>query len=356
MPRGRRCAADLRVAPSSAGGTRREARARPADAGGHPRARPRPRRLLRPGDLVVLVGPLGAGKTALTQGIGAGLGVRSRSPRRRSSSPASTAAGGCRWCTSTPTGWAASPTSTTSTSTRPPASRSPSWSGGRAWSSSWPTSTWRCGWTGGTTTSGPPSWCRTDPAGRSGSRSPATSPRDRRLSQTWSDVLVLALDTATPTLVAGLADWSQHGVTEVLAERAVPSGNRHAELLTPAISSVLDDAGLTMADLDAVVTGLGPGPFTGLRVGRRHRRGAGRRARPAGDRRLLARRDRLRRPDRGHRRPAQGGLLGDLRRRRRPHRRARPSSGPRSSAVPGPFVGDPAFADAAGRRRRPRPR
>ena len=32
--------------------------------------------LLRAGDLVVLVGPLGAGKTALTQGIGAGLEVR----------------------------------------------------------------------------------------------------------------------------------------------------------------------------------------------------------------------------------------------------------------------------------------
>jgi tRNA threonylcarbamoyladenosine biosynthesis protein TsaE len=31
---------------------------------------------LRPGDLVVLNGPLGAGKTALTQGIGAGLRVR----------------------------------------------------------------------------------------------------------------------------------------------------------------------------------------------------------------------------------------------------------------------------------------
>ncbi|WP_116451089.1 tRNA (adenosine(37)-N6)-threonylcarbamoyltransferase complex ATPase subunit type 1 TsaE [Blastococcus litoris] len=31
--------------------------------------------VLAPGDLVVLVGPLGAGKTALTQGIGAGLGV-----------------------------------------------------------------------------------------------------------------------------------------------------------------------------------------------------------------------------------------------------------------------------------------
>jgi tRNA threonylcarbamoyladenosine biosynthesis protein TsaE len=34
--------------------------------------------LLRPGDLLVLTGPLGAGKTALTQGIGAGLGVPGR--------------------------------------------------------------------------------------------------------------------------------------------------------------------------------------------------------------------------------------------------------------------------------------
>jgi tRNA threonylcarbamoyl adenosine modification protein YeaZ len=80
-------------------------------------------------------------------------------------------------------------------------------------------------------------------------------------------VLVLALDTATPTLVAGLARWSPAAGAEVLAERAVPSANRHAELLTPAIQGVLADARATMRDLDAVVTGLGPGPFTGLRVG-----------------------------------------------------------------------------------------
>ncbi|MGY1986646.1 tRNA (adenosine(37)-N6)-threonylcarbamoyltransferase complex dimerization subunit type 1 TsaB [Blastococcus sp. SYSU DS0669] len=80
-------------------------------------------------------------------------------------------------------------------------------------------------------------------------------------------MLVLALDTATPTLVAGLARWTLDGGAEVLAERAVPSGTKHAELLTPAIQGALAEAGLGLAEVEAVVTGLGPGPFTGLRVG-----------------------------------------------------------------------------------------
>jgi tRNA threonylcarbamoyl adenosine modification protein YeaZ len=80
-------------------------------------------------------------------------------------------------------------------------------------------------------------------------------------------VLVLALDTATSTLVVGLARWSADAGAEVLAERAVPAGNRHAELLTPTIYEVLTAGGATMADLAALVVGLGPGPFTGLRVG-----------------------------------------------------------------------------------------
>jgi tRNA threonylcarbamoyl adenosine modification protein YeaZ len=85
-------------------------------------------------------------------------------------------------------------------------------------------------------------------------------------SVTWPVVLVLALDTATPTLVAGVARWTD-GDVEVLAEQAVPSGNRHAELLTTAVRAALSDAGAGMGELDAVVVGLGPGPFTGLRVG-----------------------------------------------------------------------------------------
>ena len=85
-------------------------------------------------------------------------------------------------------------------------------------------------------------------------------------------MLVLALDTATPTLLAGVARldparWTPGTSPEVLADRSVPSGTQHAELLTPAIRGALADAGLTTADLEAVVVGLGPGPFTGLRVG-----------------------------------------------------------------------------------------
>ena len=80
-------------------------------------------------------------------------------------------------------------------------------------------------------------------------------------------MLVLALDTATPTLVAGVARWFSGTTAEGLAERSVLSGTKHAELLTPAIRDALGDAGLGMADVEAVVVGLGPGPFTGLRVG-----------------------------------------------------------------------------------------
>jgi tRNA threonylcarbamoyl adenosine modification protein YeaZ len=79
-------------------------------------------------------------------------------------------------------------------------------------------------------------------------------------------VIVLAIDTATPAVTAGVVRRESSGV-EVLAERVTVDPRAHAEQLTPNVLGALADAGLAMADLDAVVVGCGPGPFTGLRVG-----------------------------------------------------------------------------------------
>jgi tRNA threonylcarbamoyl adenosine modification protein YeaZ len=78
--------------------------------------------------------------------------------------------------------------------------------------------------------------------------------------------LVLALDTATPAVTAGLVRL-ERGVLTVLAERVTLDARAHAERLTPNVLAALADAALKMADLDAVVVGCGPGPFTGLRAG-----------------------------------------------------------------------------------------
>jgi tRNA threonylcarbamoyl adenosine modification protein YeaZ len=76
--------------------------------------------------------------------------------------------------------------------------------------------------------------------------------------------VVLALDTATPAVTAGVVRLPD---LAVLAERVTVDARAHAERLTPNALAALADAGLTMADLDAVVVGCGPGPFTGLRAG-----------------------------------------------------------------------------------------
>jgi tRNA threonylcarbamoyl adenosine modification protein YeaZ/ribosomal-protein-alanine acetyltransferase len=74
--------------------------------------------------------------------------------------------------------------------------------------------------------------------------------------------VVLAIDTASPAVTAGVvADG------KVVAERVSVDARAHAERITPNVLAALAEADLTMADLDAVVVGCGPGPFTGLRVG-----------------------------------------------------------------------------------------
>ena len=96
-------------------------------------------------------------------------------------------------------------------------------------------------------------------------------------------MLVLALDTSTPSVTAGVVrlrrpheiiaaldsgtDPADARPGTLLAEREVNDAFAHAERLMPLARAALADAGCALRDLDAVVVGLGPGPFTGLRVG-----------------------------------------------------------------------------------------
>jgi tRNA threonylcarbamoyl adenosine modification protein YeaZ len=73
--------------------------------------------------------------------------------------------------------------------------------------------------------------------------------------------VVLAIDTSTVVNV-GLA----HGA-QVLATATIEDRMAHVEQLTPLIRDCLAEAGLRLTEVDQIVVGLGPGPFTGLRVG-----------------------------------------------------------------------------------------
>ncbi len=91
-------------------------------------------------------------------------------------------------------------------------------------------------------------------------------------------MLLLAIDTSTPTVTAGVvsllrpheligADGLRSSPVELLAQRSVTDAFAHAEQLMPLVQAALTDSGHLLADVEAIVVGLGPGPFTGLRVG-----------------------------------------------------------------------------------------
>ncbi|MDT7573067.1 MAG: tRNA threonylcarbamoyladenosine biosynthesis protein TsaB [Actinomycetota bacterium] len=76
-------------------------------------------------------------------------------------------------------------------------------------------------------------------------------------------MLILGLDTSTPAVSVALVDLDGGAG----AESVVVDARRHGELLADGIQAVLREAGVDRRDLGAVAVGLGPGPFTGLRVG-----------------------------------------------------------------------------------------
>lgn len=75
-------------------------------------------------------------------------------------------------------------------------------------------------------------------------------------------MLLLALDTATPAVTVAL-----HDGTSVVASSSQVDARRHGELLLPAVDRVLAEAGTRLDAVTGVVVGVGPGPYTGLRVG-----------------------------------------------------------------------------------------
>lgn len=76
-------------------------------------------------------------------------------------------------------------------------------------------------------------------------------------------MLTLAIDTATAATTVAVV--SSDGAIRCEAESIDARG--HAEVMSPLISTVLKEAAVSAANLDLVCCGVGPGPFTGLRVG-----------------------------------------------------------------------------------------
>jgi tRNA threonylcarbamoyladenosine biosynthesis protein TsaB len=74
--------------------------------------------------------------------------------------------------------------------------------------------------------------------------------------------VLLAFDTATAAVTVALLDDDR-----VVGSSTVVDAMRHGELLAPTITSLLDETWVPRQDITAVAVGVGPGPFTGLRVG-----------------------------------------------------------------------------------------
>ena len=74
--------------------------------------------------------------------------------------------------------------------------------------------------------------------------------------------MLLTLDSATPLVTVALHD-GEDVVVELVADRPM----KHGEQLAPLVEAAMQQVGIVRQDLTAIGVGVGPGPFTGLRVG-----------------------------------------------------------------------------------------
>lgn len=75
-------------------------------------------------------------------------------------------------------------------------------------------------------------------------------------------MLLLALDTSSPAVTAAVHDGSA-----VISRASEVDARRHGELVAPLVQRVLREVAATPRDVTDIAVGVGPGPFTGLRVG-----------------------------------------------------------------------------------------
>jgi tRNA threonylcarbamoyladenosine biosynthesis protein TsaB len=80
-------------------------------------------------------------------------------------------------------------------------------------------------------------------------------------------VIVLAFDTATPRTAVALQTSQSEPPREAVHDPQPGERPGHTTRLLPLAAGLLDDAGLRFADVELVAVGLGPGTFTGMRIG-----------------------------------------------------------------------------------------
>ena len=77
-------------------------------------------------------------------------------------------------------------------------------------------------------------------------------------------MLVLGIETATKVCSAALWDSVKQSL---VAECSLVRGNTHSERLTPLVDALLHQSGIDKSEIDAIAVSIGPGSFTGLRIG-----------------------------------------------------------------------------------------